>query len=46
MKLTDEQVATFDEQGWIVLPDVFDTDQVGLLADAAFATIGALRRRR
>lgn len=34
-KLTDEQLATFEEQGWLVLRGVLDTDRVSELSEWA-----------
>ena len=33
--LTHDQVQEYEEKGWVVLPEVFDTDEVELLATAA-----------
>ncbi len=41
MKLTDEQLATFDKEGWLFLPEAFSEEEVELLrheADVVYAS--------
>ena len=35
MKLTDTQVATFEDEGYLFLPGLFSAAEVGVLNDAA-----------
>jgi ectoine hydroxylase len=44
MKLTEEQLAAFDREGWLFLPECFSPEEVGLLREEAQA-IYALDRK-
>lgn len=43
MKLTSEQLAEFDQEGWVFLPDVFSQDEIDVLTGEA-QKIFAMRR--
>jgi hypothetical protein len=38
--LTDEEVATFHEKGWVFLPGYLDADYAGALAERCYEYFG------
>ena len=45
MKLTPEQIDTFDEQGYVFFPNCFSEDEVAVLRSEADAFSGPTARR-